>query len=274
MDEQLSPAPSPFDGDDFIEEVEEEEVEEEEVEEELSDDELEESPDDSDEDEPEDEDDSEDENEPEDDGEEEVEEVQTVPHAALHKERERRKEVQSHLQEANTYLQELSKSVVDYEQQLSGIKKQLKELDLEDIVDVKEPTGTTKELLDQRAAKEAQRQEQIALNTVMELKQEAALHLDEFPMIDGNDPEQAELVLGFAYAASMMGGDKEEAVMKAMGILNKHLAGAKKSAIRGNPAPRRKTASSKVASKPKTNNRVQQAIKSGNVKNVFDNYFE
>jgi len=206
------------------------------------------------------------EEEPSDDEEEDEVVADTVPHAALHKERERRKETQIELHEQQAQLVEANNSIDSYRKSLADIKLQLKELGLDDEIDVKEPREVSEEVLEVRREKEATRQQEQVTTLVTDLREEAALHLEEFPQIDGSDSEQAELILGFAMASTMLGAEKEDAILKAMGILNKHLGNAKKSARRAPPRRQAASATRKASSTTRT------AITKGNVQGIFDSY--
>jgi len=205
-----------------------------------------------------------------DDGEDDEEPTDLVPHAALHKERERRKAMQIELNEQQTLVQEANDSVDKYRTAISDIKRQLKDMGLDDTIEIDEPESVSPEVLEMRREKAAAKQQQQVTELVSDLREEASSHLAEFPQIDGSDSEQAELVLGFAMANTMLGADKEESVLKAMTILNKHLGSAKK-AVRRKPAPARRTAPTGRSG----NNRSAQtkrSIKKGDVRGVFKNY--
>jgi len=202
---------------------------------------------------------------------EEEDQVDVVPHAALHKERERRKEVQAELVEQQQMLEEANSTVKEYKDALEDIKAQLKELDLEDVVNIRAPKEVPEEVLELRQQQAAERQQQQVVELVNDLRSEAVQHIEEFPQIDGNDPEQAELILGFAMASTMLGADKEDAILKAMGILNKHLASAKKAAKR--PVARKVTKPARAAKRRKASS-TSRAIKKGDVRSVFDSYAE
>jgi len=203
----------------------------------------------------------------EDDTDEEPADV--VPHAALHKERERRKAMQIDLNEQQTIAQEANDSVEKYRSTLSDVKRQLKELGLDDTIEIDEPESVSPEVLEMRREKTAIKQQEQVTTLVTDLREEAAAHLSEFPQIDGADSEQAELILGFAMASTMLGADKEDSVLKAMTILNKHLGSAKK-AVRRKPAPARRAAPTGRSGNKRTQTR--SAIKKGDVRGVFKNY--
>jgi len=203
----------------------------------------------------------------EDDADEEPADV--VPHAALHKERERRKAMQIDLNEQQTIAQEANDSVEKYRSTLSDVKRQLKELGLDDTIEIDEPESVSPEVLEMRREKAAIKQQEQVTTLVTELREEAAAHLSEFPQIDGASSELAQVILGAAWSSTMLGADKEESVLNIMTILNKHLGLAKK-AVRRKPAPARRAAPTGRSGNKRTQTR--SAIKKGDVRGVFRNY--
>lgn len=222
---------------------------------ELSDDDVDDLLDDLDDDDGEDEDDDDD-------------KVDTVPHAALHKERKRRQEVQGELVTAQNLVTEAEATIANFKTVFDEVQKQIKELGLESTIKVKAPEEASGELLEVRREQAAKKQQEQVTDLIGTLQEEASLHLEEFPQINGKDSEQAELILGFAMASTMLGGEPEESVLKAMRILNTHLTAAKKSGRR--PSPSRKTPPRRGA-KRKAASTTGSAIKKGDVKGAFQN---
>ena len=194
-------------------------------------------------------------------------EVDTVPHAALHKERERRKEVQAVLAQTQNLVNEQANMAKQYKDAFDDLESQLEELGVKDMVTVKKPESMSPEVMQLRAQQEEQQEMAQFANTVQQVRSEALGHIDEFSAISKDDPEQGELLVGYAISAMMLGADMEEAVLKGMGILNKHLIAERKHAtrktVKRTPAaprtPRKRQASS-----------VSKAMKDGNMRGVFD----
>lgn len=163
---------------------------------------------------------------------EEDEQADMVPHGALHKERARRKEAQEQLQDINNDLEEAKASVGEYEEALAKVKKQLKDLDLLDVVKLEEPTAKDPKLIElERQQKEAEIQ-QNAANLVTEMREEASQYLEEYQQIDASDAAQAEIVVGLAIANKAFGMEQEDAVVRAMDLLNKSLASKQKEGMK------------------------------------------
>jgi len=204
---------------------------------------------------------------------EEIEEedvVDTVPHAALHKERERRKEVQQTLAGVTAELGERDELVGKYKESLDSLKKQLKDLDLLDVVNIDEPKGLDPEVAKIKAAQQQQEQQEQVMRSVADVRSEAADVISEYPMVDGDSPEQAEIVVGLALANIAFGMEQEDAVHHAMKLLNGSLAVKKKAAIRtGKPTPVRK----RKRVQPKRS-RSQAKVSSGNVSDFFSKMAE
>jgi hypothetical protein len=249
------------------EESEEEEPEVDEAQEDESEDDSEESDDT--------EDDAEQDEDDEDEEAEDEEVVDTVPHAALHKERERRKATQALLEEQKSEANIVADSLEGYKESLSALSAQIKELGLEDILKVDTPEEVSSEVLELRQQKAEQARTEQVTSAVAEMREEASMHLSEFSALDGEDTEQAELILGFAMASTMMGTPMEDAVVNAMSLLNKKLTNAKKSARRGTKAPR-KAQASKTSQKRRgassTKSAMAKARKTGDLTNFFDSY--
>jgi len=272
LDLAPEPQPSPF-ADEPVEELQEESVEEQEdqIEEPLDEDPI----DDNDEEQSEDEDDlSDDEiNElldqlEDDESEEEVEEdqIQTVPHAALHKERERRKELQQHYQAQQTALNQSQERIKTYEDSLSAVEKQIKELGLEDVVKLDKPQEADPEIVKLKAEQQKKAQEEQVAKTVGDIRQEAAGYLEEYPMVKGDSPEHEEIVLGLSLAAMYFGSEMEEATTRAMDTLNKALISQGKANVRQKKPVRATPAKASV--KRRTPQRPKP--KAGDVKGFFD----
>ena len=202
----------------------------------------------------------------EDDDEEEADEVQTVPHAALHKEREKRKEIQSQLQEASSENQQLNDTISKYQEAIDSIEKQLKELDLDDVIKVEHPEKLSKEMLELKAQKQLQEQQEQINNLVEDVRSEAADILPEYSMIDGNDPVQAEIVLSNAFAAMTFGMELEEAVHHAMKLLNDSLTVKKKQLARSTKPVKRERSQRSVKRKAP----ARRKPTAGNVSSVFN----
>jgi len=222
-------------------EEEESETESEETDEDLSDEELDELIDELLKDEDEDSEDSE-------DTDDEDDTPKTVPHEALHKERMRRKELQAVLEQQQLMAQEAYQQANSYKQVLDKVMEQLDELGVKDFVKVEMPEEVSPEKLAAQQKQMEEQQQQQVMETITTLRQEAMLHIDEFPAIDPENSEQGELVLGYALAAVALGKDPEEAILHGMTILNQHLANAKKMAVRkASSKPKKKTPAKKKA---------------------------
>jgi len=201
-----------------------------------------------------------------DDDEEDADEVQTVPHAALHKERERRKEIQAALQASTQREQELNAAIESYEGTIANIEKQLKELDLDDVIKLDRPQALSPEMLEMKAKQQQIEQQQQLENATASLRQEAAGLLNEYPMIDGNSAEQAEVIITNALASIMLGADPEDALHHSMKVMNDSLSSVKKAAIRKRKPV--KKASSQRSVKRKAPARRKPTA--GNVSGVFN----
>lgn len=189
----------------------------------------------------------------------------TVPHAALHKERERRKELQAQhqtlLQQSNQ-LMEVNKG---YQDQLADIQRQLKELGIDEMVKIN-IEAPSQEVIDARMQAQQKADQEQLTGAIQSLRQEAMAHVDEFPAIDPKDEEQGELILGYALASVFLGADPEDAILKGMGIINKRLLSERKAANRKVVKTPGKTTSPKRAPRASS---VASAVKTGNVKSLF-----
>jgi len=184
--------------------------------------------------------------EPEDD------EVKTVPHAALHKERMKRKELQAQAGEFQAKEQQLTSEIEQYKETLSDIKKQLKEFGMEDSIDFKAPEDVSPEVLAVRQEKAQRQAEEQMQSVINDISTEAADYLPEYPMIDGNSKEQAELIIGLSLSAHMLGADKEESIEHAMKLVSGILAEKKKTALRGKSRKRVVGTKKTAKAKPRT----------------------
>lgn len=215
---------------------------------------------------------SEEENDGDTEGEDEENSPHMVPHAALHKERERRKEAIAQGQYLYNELEETAAMLGQYEKSLASIKAQLKELGLEDAVNIDEPGNYNPELASQRNAQREQMAQQNVVKTVIDLRDTASGFIEEFPLIDGSSAEQAEIVVGLALASMYFGQSQEDAVMHAMKLLNNSLGSQRKAAIRqSKPVSKKVTSSPSGVRKQKA---VQVRVSSGNVKSFFDKMAE
>jgi hypothetical protein len=281
MEEQQVEVESPFANDPVEAPIEEEELQEEESPEEFEDDEevdgemeLDEESDDSDEEDLSDEEIDEllaelDEEEGEEEAEEEA--PNTVPHAALHKERERRKELQQQNNSIHGELTEAQGLVGKYEESLAAVTKQLKELDLLDLVDVEAPEKVSPELTKVRAQQKEQLQQEQTVQVVTSIREEAAGFLEEFPMIDGDNAGQAELIVGLALTSMQFGQDQEESVYHAMKTFNDAVATQRKADLRSKKPTRvKQSVASSKRSVRKTNKGSAAKAIPGNVTGFFD----
>lgn len=236
------------------EDIEDEELDPEiqEILDELTEEELEEIGEEADENEAEEEEDSEDDT------------SNMVPHQALHKERERRKELQQKLAELEAMSATTNERINAYKTAIDNIRKQAKELGIDDMLDIEAPAEPDEETLKLKAEKQAQEQQKQLEQAVNDMRSYAADLLPEYPQIDGNSPEQAEIILGYAMTAAMMGIDMEEAVEKAMSTLNKQLADAVKKATR--PVKRRPVAKATTKRRKPS---AQTKLKKGDIHGYF-----
>jgi len=205
-------------------------------------------------------------NDLDDDGEAE-EEVRTVPHAALHKERERRKEAQQYIQAQHQEIAGFQGKLKEFEDSFASVEKQLAELGLEDVVKLEKPQPDDPELAAYKAQQAQQANEQEVLKTVGDIREEASNMLQEYPMVSGESPEHEEIVLGLSLAAMYFGSDAEEATTRAMETLNKALAAKSKADLRQRKPARKKVASSRSV---KRQGKKPIKVSAGNVKGVFD----
>jgi len=196
--------------------------------------------------------------------------VDTVPHAALHKERERRKATQAELLEQKSLLDQSTRSMSEYKEVLDDIERQLKEYDLDDTIKIRRPHEATDAELKAQQQLETQKQQEQLGTLVGDMREEAAAHLEEFPQLNGEDSEQAELIIGFALANTLIGGNMEDSVIKAMSILNSNIVSAKKSVKR----PVRRVKSKTPTQRKRTASTTGSQIKKGNVRGIFDSYAE
>ena len=198
---------------------------------------------------------------------EEEEQVQTVPHAALHKERARRKELQAYATQLEQTAQGEQERVKQYETALEAVEKQIKDLGLEDVVKLDKPKAVDPELAAYKAQQAEEAKQQKVMKSIGEIREEAAAFLPEYPMIKGDSPEHEEIVLGLALAATHFGSNPEDAAARAMKILNDALTAESKKAIRQRKPVQRKTTVSRSAKRqPKRNVKVE----AGNTKSFFD----
>jgi len=184
-----------------------------------------------------------------------------VPHAALHKERLRRKELQQVISQSQMQAKSMEDDITEYRKSLMSIRNQVKELGLEDAIDIDEPDQVSDEVREMRQQKEtAQLQEQLG-STVDEIRNEAANYLTEYPSIDGDSPEVAEMVVAMALANHTFNGmELEDAVEHSMKLVSTMTTAQVKNAVRRkSPTIRKKVVRAKQT-KPKA--------KSGS---VFDN---
>ena len=196
-----------------------------------------------------------------------------VPHAALHKERERRKEVQQNLSQIDGQLSEANELVGKYEASLESVKAQLKELDLLDVVKLDEPKRLDPEVLQVRQAQAQQEQQNMIMKSVSDIRDEAAGFVDEYPLIDGDDAGVAEIVVGLSLANMAFGMEQEESVHHAMQLLNGSLSKGYKSSVRkARPAPRR-SAKASVRKRQAPSVKVEKGNVSGFFKQMADDRF-
>ena len=196
------------------------------------------------------------------------EQPDTVPHAALHKERERRKELQQNLTVAGGELNDANELVEKYESSLDDIKKQLKDLDLLDVVNISEPKRLDPEVAKVRAEQKQQEQQDMVLRSVNDVRAEAADVIDEYPLINGESAEQAEIVVGLALANMAFGMEQEDAVHHAMKLLNGSLVVTRKTAVRQQkPVARR---SNKARVQKRRQRQSAPRVEKGNVSSFFN----
>jgi len=193
--------------------------------------------------------------------------VDTVPHAALHKEREKRKEMQAALAQQQVMAQEVEAQAEAYADTIASIKKQLKELDLDGVVDIEEPKKKSEKEIAYEQQMQAQQQQEAITRSVAEIKQEAAAMLPEFPLIDGQSKEHEEIVLGLSIAAMFFGSDPEDAAESAMKTLNGALSAKEKARILKRQPVKRATRASRSV---KRKSRPSPRVKAGNTKAFFD----
>ena len=192
----------------------------------------------------------------------------TVPHAALHKERERRKELQQSLTVAGGELNDANELVEKYESSLDDIKKQLKDLDLLDVVNISEPKRLDPEVAKVRAEQKQQEQQDMVLRSVNDVRAEAADVIGEYPLINGESAEQAEIVVGLALANMAFGMEQEDAVHHAMDLLNGSLAVKRKAAVRQQKPVSRKTNKARVQKRRQRQSAPR--VEKGNVSSFFN----
>jgi len=166
-------------------------------------------------------------------------EVDTVPHAALHKERMKRKELQAEIGGYRQHDQELQSKIDEYEKSFEKIEEQLKEYGLEGSIDFNKPKDVDPEVLQMRQEKQAQATEHQMETAINELRSEASDFLGEYPMIDGASKEQEQLIIGLSLSAHILGAEKEDAVEYAMKLVSSLITQEKKAAVR-KPAKSRK----------------------------------
>lgn len=194
--------------------------------------------------------------------------VDVVPHAALHKERERRKEVQRQMQEIQQQAQQVVLVAEEYKQALENIKAQLKENGLDDLIEIEEPAAASPEVVEARMQKQRQQEAEQLANLVTQMREEAISHVDEFPAIDPNDSDTGELILGYTLANVLLGEDMEAALLKAMGIVNSKILAERKAVQRKTVTkPVRKT-SRKRAAPPQRRRQLENGDISGFFKSV------
>lgn len=246
-----TPSTSPFANEpDEVEEKDEAELNDDsEDDTEETDDESNEEVDDSSDDES---DEESDEDESDDEADEEDESTKTVPLAALHAERGKRKELSQQLSAIQSALAESQNKQKEYAEAFDNLVNQIEEQGLGDELKIKRPTEESDEVKRLRAA-EQQRASQEQLTAIYrDIHEQVMDALPEFSAIDSGNDVQGETLMRMILADLAVGGkDVETAVHDNMQTLNSLVAATKKTASRQAVRPGKKPAKGSGARRSK-----------------------
>jgi len=190
-------------------------------------------------------------------------EIQTVPHAALHQERMKRKELQNSINEFHANEAQMQDTIQGYEQTIADIQEKLKEYGLEDEIKLDSPKNVDPEVLEMRQQKQHHAMEAQMTDTIDSLQGEAADYIMDYPALNGEDPAQSELIIGLALSAHILGADREDSIQHALQLVN-NIVVQKTKEVRRSSRPRKKAVGTRA--------RVSKSPK--NTREFFDNMAE
>lgn len=245
-------------------EVEEESVEDESQEEESE--EPEESEEDAGEESEEDSDEPEEESDEEDEpDDEDLSRINENLNKALHAEREKRKRIAELAQEADNKVAMAEAKATGIEEAFAKLADQIKDLDMQDIIDIPEVAELSTEDVKKRQEDVAKHNQQMIDNFYTEAREEASSLVADFKNIDSSNQEQGEILHYLVTALALAGNDTPTAVKLAMERLDK-VIGATTERARKTRQPVAKPKSKPKARVKKTGNQS----KPKDINSVFD----
>jgi hypothetical protein len=185
------------------------------------------------------------------------EKSKTVPLAALHAERARRKGVAEQLTQVQQALNAATQESAGYKDAFDTLVQQLRSAGLEDQVDIKKPveeTAEVKQLRQQQQERMATEQRQQVFSEIHETVMDA---LPEYTSINSSNEQQGEALMQMIIADMVMNGKSvDDAVHDSMSTLNALVTATKKAASRKTVTPGKQlqkggAGSRKAATKPK-----------------------
>lgn len=200
---------------------------------------------------------------------EEEEDTRTVPLEALHAERAKRQDAQKEQATLKT-------KVDNYEAQMKAIKDQLKELDLEDVIEIKSAPELSPEATEALAEKQANDQKAETEKVFTSIQTEVGDRKAEYKNINYESTEQGEALMGMIVSSMFFGNEMENAVKSSMDQLNALMKNSFEAGKKVRAAP------VKVKAKPTTRSRrvakdsradaMGKAIKTGNFDDVLSSF--
>ena len=249
-----------------------EESDEEEDVEEVVEDIEEESEEESEDDEEESEDESEEESEDEEDEEDDDKwlEVANNLKTALQKEREKRKEVAQQAEELKEQMAVVASLSDSALAELNRVKEKLKELDLDDLVEVEIPEAD-KSKLEELARKQQEQMQKQQQELFQNIQQTVSEMVVDYKNIDPKSEVQGVALGNMILGIIAMGGDVETAVKASLEQLNGMLEStAKRVKTSVKKAKKPKRAATKVANRDAVKSRKrQEAIEKGDFDSVI-----
>jgi len=201
--------------------------------------------------------------------EDDQEDKRTVPLEALHAERTKRQEAQKH----NTDLQS---RVEGYESQLASVKAQLKEYDLDDVIDLKVDDPLSKEAqeaVDEKKANDAAKETD---KVISDIKGQVVSMKAEYANLNFENEDQGTALMGMIVSSMVMGSEMEPAVEKSMKALDDivkkaFVAGRKTRTPIVKPKPKPKPTGRRVAKSTK-GEMMKKAVSTGDFGDVLGSF--